>query len=206
MDFDLRVGDERGCALRKNHQTHGSGRGIRAIADYLNRKGLTHRHKDRKFTSGLVHQILTREAYAGTHYFNRTEFRRRRNKDKAEWIAFATPVIIHPEIFQEIRNKLESRRPTRIPPRLVDGPTLLTGIAKCASCGGGMTIRTGKGGRYRNAILADLLTLLRQWWKAGRQQGVMLHAQGWPFPGQDATKPISTRHLRRIVVEAAQAR
>ena len=68
-----------------------------------------------------------------------------------------------------------------------------------------LRVERGKGGRYRNAILpADLLTLLRQWWKAGLQQGVM-HAQGWLFPGQNATKPISTRHLHRIVVEAAQA-
>jgi site-specific recombinase XerD len=68
-----------------------------------------------------------------------------------------------------------------------------------------LRVERGKGGRYRNAILpADLLTLLREWWKAGRQQGVM-HAQGWLFPGQHATKPISTRQLHRIVVEAAQA-
>src|SRR6185312_12375823 len=44
---------------------------------------------------------------------------------------------------------LEARRPTRVPPRIVNGPTLLTGLARCATCGGGMTIRTGKGGRYR---------------------------------------------------------
>jgi integrase/recombinase XerD len=68
-----------------------------------------------------------------------------------------------------------------------------------------LRVERGKGGRYRNAILpADLLTLLRQWWKVGRQQGVM-HAQGWLFPGQNATKPISTRHLHRVVVEAAQS-
>jgi integrase/recombinase XerD len=68
-----------------------------------------------------------------------------------------------------------------------------------------LRVERGKGGRYRNAILpADLLTLLRAWWKAGRQQGVM-HTQGWLFPGQHATKPISTRQLHRVVVEAAQA-
>jgi integrase/recombinase XerD len=38
-------------------------------------------------------------------------------------------------------------------------------------------IERGKGGRYRNAMLpADLLTLLREWWKVGRQQGVMHRA------------------------------
>jgi integrase/recombinase XerD len=63
----------------------------------------------------------------------------------------------------------------------------------------------GKGGRDRNAMLAeDLLTLLREWWKLGRQQGVM-HRDGWLFPGQQATRPISTRQLHRVVVEAAQA-
>ncbi|PZO66644.1 MAG: hypothetical protein DI636_10825 [Pelagerythrobacter marensis] len=37
------------------------------------------------------------------------------------------------------------------PPRVTSGPTLLIGLAKCgiAGCGCGMTIRTGKGGRYR---------------------------------------------------------
>jgi hypothetical protein len=32
---------------------------------------------------------------------------------------------------------------------VVSGPTLLTGICFCANCGGAMTLRTGKGGRYR---------------------------------------------------------
>src|ERR1700728_1801726 len=68
-----------------------------------------------------------------------------------------------------------------------------------------LRVEKGKGGRYRNAMLpADLLTLLREWWKVGHQQGVM-HRDGWLFPGQHAMKPISTRQLHRIVVDAAQA-
>jgi integrase/recombinase XerD len=66
-------------------------------------------------------------------------------------------------------------------------------------------VERGKGGRYRNAMLSpDLLTLLRQWWQDGHRQGV-LHRDGWLFPGQHALKPISTRQLYRVVVEAAQA-
>lgn len=66
-------------------------------------------------------------------------------------------------------------------------------------------VERGKGGRYRNAMLSsDLLTLLRQWWQDGRRQGV-LHRDGWLFPGQHALKPISTRQLYRIVVEAAHS-
>jgi hypothetical protein len=36
-----------------------------------------------------------------------------------------------------------------IGPRVVSGPTLLTGICFCAACGGAMTLRTGKSGRYK---------------------------------------------------------
>lgn len=68
-----------------------------------------------------------------------------------------------------------------------------------------LRIEQGKGGRYRNAMLPEgLLVLLRDWWRAGRQQGV-LYADGWLFPGRNAMVPISTRQLYRVVVEAAEA-
>ena len=66
-------------------------------------------------------------------------------------------------------------------------------------------IERGKGGRYRNAMLSqDLLELLRTWWREGRSKGVML-PDGWLFPGMDLENHISTRHLGRIVNEAAKA-
>lgn len=68
-----------------------------------------------------------------------------------------------------------------------------------------LRVERGKGGQYRNAMLpAGLLALLREWWKVGRQQGVM-HPDGWLFPGQHYLKPLSTRQLHRIVVEAGIA-
>ena len=68
-----------------------------------------------------------------------------------------------------------------------------------------LRVERGKGGQYRNALLpAGLLPLLREWWKAGRQQGVM-HPDGWLFPGQHYLKPLSTRQLHRVVVEAGHA-
>jgi site-specific DNA recombinase len=44
---------------------------------------------------------------------------------------------------------LKTRSPAMSAPRVVSGPTLLTGICFCAACGGAMTLRTGKSGRYR---------------------------------------------------------
>jgi len=46
--------------------------------------------------------------------------------------------------------------------------------------------------------------LLREWWKIGRQQGVM-HLDGWLFPGQHYLKPVGTRQVHRIAAEAAHA-
>lgn len=66
-------------------------------------------------------------------------------------------------------------------------------------------VECGKGGRHRNAMLAnDLLLLLREWWKVGWHQGVM-HPDGWLFPGQHYLKPICYRQVHRIAAEAAQA-
>jgi integrase/recombinase XerD len=67
-----------------------------------------------------------------------------------------------------------------------------------------LRVERGKGGRDRNAMLSeDLLTLLRQWWRTGRQQGVM-RRDGWLFPGINTLRPISTRQLHRVVVDAAR--
>jgi site-specific recombinase XerD len=68
-----------------------------------------------------------------------------------------------------------------------------------------LRVECGKGGRHRNAMLAqDLLVLLREWWKVGRKQGVM-HPDGWLFPGMHYLKPICYRQVHRIAAEAAHA-
>jgi hypothetical protein len=48
-----------------------------------------------------------------------------------------------------VQTLLKSRSPALTAPRIVSGPTLLTGICFCTACGKAMTLRTGKGGRYR---------------------------------------------------------
>ena len=54
------------------------------------------------------------------------------------------------ETFDAVQSLLQARNPkTELPARVVIGPTLLTGICYCGNCGGAMTIRTGKSGRYR---------------------------------------------------------
>jgi site-specific recombinase XerD len=59
-------------------------------------------------------------------------------------------------------------------------------------------VEQGKGRKDRYAMLSlDLLDLLRSWWRAGREKGVMLPG-GWLFPGQNPVNPLTTRQLNRM--------
>jgi site-specific recombinase XerD len=59
-------------------------------------------------------------------------------------------------------------------------------------------VEQGKGRKDRYAMLsADLLGLLRDWWRLGREKEVMLPG-GWLFPGQNPVNPMTTRQLSRI--------
>jgi site-specific recombinase XerD len=58
-------------------------------------------------------------------------------------------------------------------------------------------VEQGKGRKDRYAMLSELLLdLLRAWWLAARERGVMLPG-GWLFPGQNPVNPLTTRQLNR---------
>jgi site-specific recombinase XerD len=59
-------------------------------------------------------------------------------------------------------------------------------------------VEQGKGRKDRYAMLSDdLLALLRDWWRAGREKDVMLPS-GWLFPGQNPVNHLTARQLSRI--------
>ena len=102
--------------------------------------------------------MLKSETYAVTAYFNRKDSRTQRPRPEA--VKVPVPALVS-NAHNAVRRRLESRRPTRTAPRVVNGPTLLTGVAKCDCCTtsegrrAGMMLRTGKGGRYRCLILRE---------------------------------------------------
>jgi len=66
-------------------------------------------------------------------------------------------------------------------------------------------VEQGKGRKDRYAMLSEpLLELLRAWWRAGRDRGMMLPG-GWLFPGQNPVNPLTTRQLSRIFHAAKAA-
>ncbi len=122
--------------------------GVKAIADHLNKRGVTYRD-GRKFSTGLVHRLLTRQSSTGRHWFNQWTVKTRQLKPREEWIEVRSPAIIDEETFQRVQTSLAGRSPRKIAPRIVNSQVLLTGLAQCATCRGGMQLRTGKNGRYR---------------------------------------------------------
>lgn len=127
--------------------TEGRPKGIKAIATWLNERGILRR--GRRFTTGGVHDLLTSTTYHGLHHFNRKDSRSGRPRPPSEWVPIAVPPIIDEQTFNAAQALLQSRAPKRIAPRIVNTPTLLAGVAKCGHCGAGLIQNTGKGGQYR---------------------------------------------------------
>ncbi len=132
------------------HGDRGRELGLYGVAARLNEQGVLIR--GRQWTKGRIYEVLTNRAYIGEHYFNKYEKRGRdvrRMKPREEWVPVKVEPIVDQALFLAVKEKLESRSPEKVPPRVVNCPTLLTGLLKCGVCGAGMTLATGKGGKYR---------------------------------------------------------
>src|SRR5215471_2024806 len=123
-------------------------KGVKSITNHLNAAGIRTRDGGR-WGIGAVHKVLTRTTYIGRHRFNTKLWKTREPKPEAEVVEMAVPPIIEVAEFETVQTLLKTRSPALTAPRIVSGPTLLTGICFCAACGMAMTLRTGKGGRYR---------------------------------------------------------
>jgi len=104
---------------------------------------------------------LTNTTYIGRCRFNQTSSKTRDKKPDEEIIEISVPSIIEPHVFEQVQRQLHARSPKVAAPRVTTGPILLTGLAVCATCGGGMMLRTGtsKGGRvYRYYTCSNCAT------------------------------------------------
>tara|TARA_R110000772_G_scaffold87094_21_gene181887 strand:+ start:481 stop:2139 length:1659 start_codon:yes stop_codon:yes gene_type:complete len=121
--------------------------GLRAVAYDLNERGETTR-KGGKFLQQFIQRVLTNEIYVGRYHFNKKD-KNGNAKPEDQWVFLETPRIVGDEVFHAANERLRRNTPFSTPPRVVNGPTLLTGVAHCKQCGSPMRIATGKSGRYR---------------------------------------------------------
>jgi site-specific DNA recombinase len=116
--------------------------GVKEVVKWLNRNGYRTR-RGQTFGVGPVHKILTNTVYIGQWKFNQASSRSGERKPAEEIIIVNVPALIEPELFERVQQQLHARSPRVAAPRVTTGPILLTGLAVCATCGGGMTLRTG---------------------------------------------------------------
>ena len=116
--------------------------GVKETTKWLNEHGYRTR-RGSTFGVGPVHGVLTNSCYTtGKWPYGRRNSRTGGIHDPSTIVEIQIPTIIPLEVFEKARAKLAQNNPKVTPPRVVNGPTLLTGLAVCASCGAGMT-RTG---------------------------------------------------------------
>ncbi len=121
--------------------------GVKGIASYLNNRGLTMRGG--KWRKTIISSILANRIYLGEYVFNKRNSHTLKIKPESEWITISLPPIVDVDTFQCAEKRRSERYAQNTPARIVNTPTLLTGLLKCGCCGSLMTIATGKGGRYR---------------------------------------------------------
>jgi site-specific DNA recombinase len=122
--------------------------GVKDTTKWLNGHGFRTR-RGSSFGVGPLHKILTNPCYAtGKWPYGVRNSRTGALHDPATVVEIAVPTTISVELFERVNKRLSQNNPKVTPPRIVNGPTLLTGLAICASCGAGMT-RTGTRRRDR---------------------------------------------------------
>jgi site-specific DNA recombinase len=121
--------------------------GVKGIAAYLNSRGFTMRRG--KFRKTIISKIIASRIYCGEYAFNKRDSHTLKIKPESEWVTMSLPPIVDEETFQRVARRRFERTASNTPARVVNTPTLLTGLVRCGLCGSLMTIATGKGGRYR---------------------------------------------------------
>ena len=126
--------------------------GVKETTKWLNSHGYRTR-RGSTFGVGPVHKILTNACYVtGRWPYGKRDSRNGGQHDPSSIIEIPVPILVDMEVFQRAQAKLGQNNPRTTPPRVVNGPSLLTGIAICASCGSGMTrtgtVRRGKAYSY----------------------------------------------------------
>ena len=128
------------------------GRRTLDVAKTLNAEGIP-TSNGKKWLKTTTHFVLTNEAYAGTVVWGA------KAKDGAPPVRVedAHPAIVSKRDFQKARRLLGSRAPKKVNPRRASSPYLLSGIAKCETCGKAMTAAEAKSGKYTYYICHSLL-------------------------------------------------
>ena len=122
------------------------------IVKTLNAEGIP-TSTGKRWLKTTIHAMLTNEAYTGTLVWGANA------KDNAPPVRVenAHAAIVSGEEFRRVARMMHSRAPKKMNPRRAASPYLLSGLAKCETCGKALTAAEAKSGRYTYYICHSLL-------------------------------------------------
>ena len=136
--------------VRQIFEMYAGGLGIGRIAKCLNGESVpAPRQSPRGWAPSAIREILHRPLYKGEIVWNQHEkivrggTKKRRQRDEKDWIRLEAPDlrIITPDLWKSVQARFAKvKAGGRSAFRDQDSKYLLTGMARCAHCGGPMTI------------------------------------------------------------------
>lgn len=172
IGFRVLIDEDKAVIVRRIFDMYRGGLSHAAIAKTLQNEGVAVPRKWKKrnpgWTPETVRSMLMNRAYVGEFKYLRRQWRRAPNqKERRPTLRktsevmtknFPDRVIIEPEIWDEVQERLASVRATytKAPDgspkgRMQSGKQnnyLLSGLLRCGVCGGSMTIHAGTSARY----------------------------------------------------------
>jgi site-specific DNA recombinase len=173
---ERRINEAEAAIVRRIVELCAAGHGLKRIAIGLNDAGATsprsQQERPRGWAPSTIRDVLYRPLYRGELVWNRTRKRnawgvkRQRDRAEGEWLRREAPDlrIVTDAAWDAAHGRLRAAQRTYLrgtagqlwgrPMSGVDAKHLLTGIARCGCCGGGVLEKTRAHGRRRVARYA----------------------------------------------------
>lgn len=138
-DTRLVIVPDEAIIVRKIFNSYASGKGLRAIANSLNKEGYKTK-RGNSFSTASIKEIILNPLYVGKVRFNRYEnWSEHRRKGRSENVILADGVH-EPIITQELWDRVQAIQQAKSekPMKNYEGSYVLTGLMKCPFCGATM--------------------------------------------------------------------
>ncbi len=164
---EYRINEAEAKIVREIFRRYADGEGLRTIAQDLQRRGIAAPKAGRRGTGvwsySSISEMLRRDRYCGRIVWGRhekayrggTKVRIRRQSD--QWVNLDVPElrIIDDEVWKLVQQKVEKQAGNVDKRKRGPAPRyLLSGLARCADCGGLIHVARGKNGRENVAVYA----------------------------------------------------
>jgi site-specific DNA recombinase len=120
--------------VREVFQIFVNGKGAKAVAAELNRRGVRYRN-GKPWTKDFVLRVIDEEAAVGTYRWGKRDTQNNEPRAPSEWIPIPVEPILDRDLFDVAQEMRKQRDKNKSPGRTASSPLLLSGLLKCAKCG-----------------------------------------------------------------------